>query len=384
MKKLIISGDAGTGKSYYLAGLMKEALDNNKSFIALAFTHSAVNNISSIFSKLYNIDINNKCKTFHSYFAISVDGKIGKKYHDKLNYIFIDEYSLIPIDLFDKVKDNINCDNLIICGDYKQLKPINIKPEISYVKLYDYINKYGPLNSAVIEAICHYENILISMPFFKDADKKILTEQKRNNNKVFNIIQGLVFGKNEVKCSYIMKSTLLSLMNQNYTFIASKYEYLFKIHSFINTRKKYDFRIKQKNNSFKEFYLSKGDKVIITENIKYGDEIITNGDEYVFEDYVNKSLVLSRDDNKIFIDMINDCYPILPANVITYHKAQGKSYDNVILCVDNLFDFTMLYTGLSRARNDILLFTFDDNKVEPSADKYKALEMIMNNFISNK
>jgi hypothetical protein len=119
--------------------------------------------------------------------------------------------------------------------------------------------------------------------------------------------------------------------------------------------------------------------VIITENIKYGDEIITNGDEYIFEDYVNKSLVLSRDDNKIFVDMINGCYPILPANVITYHKAQGKSYDNVILCVDNLFDFTMLYTGLSRARNNILLFTFDDknNELNNITEQYEFLNILV-------
>ena len=60
---------------------------------------------------------------------------------------------------------------------------------------------------------------------------------------------------------------------------------------------------------------------------------------------------------KIPDDYNNKFYPISPANILTIHKSQGKSIDNVILCVDDLFDIAMFYTGVTRAINDIVFYT---------------------------
>lgn len=401
MEIFIVSGDAGTGKTYYLANFIHENI--NKKFVCLSFTHSALNNLYKSFTSLFPNDKLRKdhyFKTFHSYFNINpTNNKITKFIYDKLDYIIIDEYSLISIDLFDMVKDVINCDNLILCGDYKQLKTIDYNNMISYDKLNEYIDILGNLDNDKLEAIKHYANSIISLPYVIKHTKKItlLTKQQRNNNNVSNIINNICFNikdtddsnitnKFNVNSLFISLPTLYDKVINGYAVIASRYDYLQQIHNFVSLRKDYDVVINQHGLTSKygleKIYLSYGDKVIITENIKYGDDIINNGDElifnefsnnimYLYDEYNDKAVVLcpivkgAKTYNKIgmFKDNGNTCYayfPILPANLITYHKSQGKTINDVILCVDNLFDFSMLYTGLSRAKRNILLFSFDN------------------------
>ena len=153
---------------------------------------------------------------------------------------------------------------------------------------------------------------------------------------------------------------------------------------------------------------------IITETLKYGDDIITNGDILIFKEYNNKTntiTIYDDDTDKYFIispqiiaannkvpkdfsasvlgkfkynDVIYYSYfPILPNNLITYHKAQGKTIDNVILCVDNVFEFSMLYTGLTRAKNNVLLFSFSEQikDIKNVNTIYEYLNIMINELL---
>ena len=96
-----------------------------------------------------------------------------------------------------------------------------------------------------------------------------------------------------------------------------------------------------------------------------------NGDEYIFEEYnIKNEYILLKDINTgeykylYQIDYVDDenitpvkYFPLIPAYLSTFHKSQGKTYNNVIICVDDLFDFTMLYTGITRARESVLFYT---------------------------
>lgn len=401
MKITIISGDAGTGKTYYLAKFIESIKD--KKFHCLAFTHSALNNLWQTYHYLYpNSNVHRDVfSTIHSFFRINPEvNRIGKFTYQKYDYIIIDEYSLISIALFNMIKDVLNeyCDNLIICGDYKQLRTIDYKKSIDYVDLDKYLNIFDSLDKDKIDAICHYENSILSLPFIKNNTKEniILTEQKRNNNIVSSIIDNLCFHDGNYKSLIITKPTLFECISHGFTFIASRYDYLQEIHEFVSTRLGKKLIINQhgipNNIGLEKLYLENGDKIIITENIKYGDEIITNGDEFTFIDYSNNLLYLQDDnDNSVILsplgkgkklgrDKNNDYlyFPILPSNMITYHKSQGKTYENVVLCIDRLFDFTMLYTGLSRAKSNVLLFSVDGNNDIPfTAKKYEALNRLV-------
>ena len=50
---------------------------------------------------------------------------------------------------------------------------------------------------------------------------------------------------------------------------------------------------------------------------------------------------------------------ILPKKFITAHKSQGKSFDKICVILDEMFDISMLYTILTRARSKIY-FTYDN------------------------
>ena len=50
---------------------------------------------------------------------------------------------------------------------------------------------------------------------------------------------------------------------------------------------------------------------------------------------------------------------VMPSYLYTFHKSQGLEFDNVAICIDDLFDFSMLYTGITRARKNVIFFTMN-------------------------
>ncbi len=83
----------------------------------------------------------------------------------------------------------------------------------------------------------------------------------------------------------------------------------------------------------------------------YDNTYVDNDDKHTHADQ-SSLIYISRIE-----DGTNSYYPILPANMITVHRSQGKGYDNVIVCVDNLFDICMLYTAVTRARKEVLFYS---------------------------
>ena len=79
----------------------------------------------------------------------------------------------------------------------------------------------------------------------------------------------------------------------------------------------------------------------------------------------------------VIVKAINDkanfamYYPVAPSELLTFHRSQGKSIDNVIICIDNLFEASMLYTGITRARSSVMFHT---DKANRTAAKNKLYE----------
>lgn len=440
MKITVINGDAGTGKTYTLVKYIKNVYDKAKKFIVLSFTHSAINNVYNSFCKRYPETKINKSyfETIHKFFRINIrTNKPNLFMVSEYDYIFIDEYSLISTTLFKTIYEimRYKTDRLILCGDYKQLRTIDYKKEISYDKLRDYIKVLG--EDVDIDGIQHFDNSILSLEEIQKNITNILTleDNKRFDNNIKQIVNMLCFSEiqqlakvNQILPSYdhlfITKSTLIDMVNnKGYVFIASRYSYLQTIHDMV-AKAQFDkeiITIKQfgipSDYGLECLHLTKGQKVIITETLEYGDEIITNGDSFIFEDFSNNIITLyDEEDNKyIFLQpVIKSCennlivndknlnikgigkikikdnfyysyFPLLPDNIITFHKSQGKTIDKVIICVDSLFDFTMLYTGITRAKEDILLFTFGNKKeIKSTYYSYKVLNKLFTHYIKDK
>lgn len=433
VKITLINGDAGTGKTYKLTKYINNVIDKNKTFICLAFTHSAVNNIYNMFKINFpEKDINKDMfQTLHKFFHIDPKtGNITNYSFKKYDYMFIDEYSLISVNMLETIKETINknIERLILCGDFKQLRTIETKNEISYDKLLKYSKVFekNNFNKEILKAIQHFDNSILSTEFINKniTNIVILKDYIRNENHILRIINNLCFNeidKDYIKSLFCKKSTLINLMkNNNYVFIASTYESLQKVNDFLANNDEETITIKQKDISteygLNKINLKENQDVIITENLKYGDDVLTNGDILIFKDYsesTNMITLYDYENNKYFIippqvvpldkslkvpkdfeprtlgkfkykdNFYYSYFPILPSNLITYHKAQGKTINNVILCVDNLFEFSMLYTGLTRAKNNVLLFTFNEQykDIENVDNIYKYLNILVYEFL---
>lgn len=72
---------------------------------------------------------------------------------------------------------------------------------------------------------------------------------------------------------------------------------------------------------------------------------------------IENDIVLARDIESDELIFFNKPYKFYPLNLYTFHKSQGLTFKNIIICTDNLFEFPMLYTGITRASNDIKFYS---------------------------
>jgi len=112
-KGCILSAKAGCGKTYQLNRLCTMIHEAGKSFKTVAFTNKACGNLDGT--------------TLHKTFNI----KIGEEYTQTkasfkgLDYLIIDEISMVPSFLYNHIYSAKNAGVTIICsGDFRQLKPV--------------------------------------------------------------------------------------------------------------------------------------------------------------------------------------------------------------------------------------------------------------------
>lgn len=373
----LVIGNAGTGKSYKLKEYIEKISKLNKSYVVLAFTHSAVNNLGND---------NDHYMTIHKYFKINFKSNTISLYNfTNLDYMFIDEFSLISKDLFLLIFPIIckTVRNLILFGDYKQLAPITTNNVIEYDLMIEYLkiekdesqndkeiseNRKRKINIDNIVSIKTYNDSILSLQALQRNVKRIaeLTEIKRNDKHIIDIINSLCFENDNDKKKTILDNNLITfptllnlLLNNDFVFISSKYRILYEINKAITRDSEVlEIPISETNS----VYLRDNEIVIFTETV----DDFCNGDELIVKDYKK------QDDNMIrilFYDIRTDSYkyytneyiPILPRYITTFHKSQGRTINNVILCLDNLFEYQMLYTGLSRTKNKLFFYIYNQN-----------------------
>ena len=79
----------------------------------------------------------------------------------------------------------------------------------------------------------------------------------------------------------------------------------------------------------------------------------------------------------------HEYYPITPAYLLSVHKSQGRSIDKVIVCVDGMFDISMLYTAITRTKTKLMFYSKEgqENRVKALinaafVDEFKQLNIM--------
>lgn len=415
----LITGKAGCGKSFMLSKYIKIAAAKTNKWVVLAYTHSAIKNIEQYVVNNYkDIDTTNHFMTIHKYFHINYYNKdinIINRGWEHLDYMFIDEFTLISIYLFTSIWPMIKSyvGKLILCGDYRQLKPVNSSDKIYYDNLKRYLALVN-INVNNVGAIQHFDNIILSLDVVKNNVKKVvnLTKQYRADSNINKLIESLCFAnaslastnedtkpheQSELAISkYMVKlSSVVNLVeNNNYVFIASTYKQLRKINKLISKQDGVDIPIlttssENENDNIEMLTIKANEVVRITET--YDD--FQNGELYIIVDIYDNCLIvkntLTNELKQLFPIKCkqDDYYPVLPSYLLTFHKSQGLTINNVIISLDNIFDFAMLYTGISRSRNNILFYTdkqtIDYSIFDNIKTNYTTLDTLFNKLYIN-
>jgi hypothetical protein len=367
MESLFVLGLAGCGKSRKLA---RYILSRKHSCVVLAPTHAAVNNLKNMVKSLGEDIDENRFQTIHKYFRISPGNfNFVQTPKDIPKYIFIDEVGMVDKDILNKIysimKDKL--DVKIICsGDVLQLQPVNLNESITFTELADLFDSEC---SRDIKIIKHLHNSFFTSDLFrKRGGVKLLTHNHRqdvggnlgeNMNNIFSYLMGNV-DKIELK-DFSTDHSPLAYLRQGFVLIASRYKILQKYYSilFENFEREYYVIVHQNisyKTGFKKLYLKPGMKIITTINT----EKYHNGDEFTVLSYdvFSEQIICS---GGLVIEKIEDefenlYFPVTPANFLTIHKSQGKTIDEVVLCLDDMFGLGMAYTGMTRAKKQLVIF----------------------------
>lgn len=320
-KGCLLTGDAGTGKSYVIHKIT-EILGKEK-VIKITPTNKSALNI--------------KGQTIHRFLKIDKDGKIPRKTMEKikntnLELIIIDEISMINKELWKLLlllKEETKISFLLI-GDEKQLPPIeNDGIERDY------------FNSSIVKYLSNYNKINLQVKKRYDEKlSKILEDVENINIKDLGI-------KSETKINICYFNKTRKLIN-----------------AYWNNKEKNDNSILIKANEDDEItqdiYLYSGLPLISRKTLLNGDLIINN-EKFILENYDNQYLYLFTerpDENgetyKHKIDInINDLQKNFCLNYCsTTHKSQGETITEKYTIYDfNFMSKKCKYTALSRAKS---------------------------------
>lgn len=417
----IIYGRAGTGKSTLLSSMLSKCIQHNQSYVVLTATHSSLNNIYNISSNQCNVSRTN-FYTIYAYFRIDYENNIILGISDDIlpNYIFIDEFSLINKTIFKKILKDINkhitssnSTNLVLFGDALQLNAIYTeKQKISFDKL-KRINKLSPkankyLSPNVIE---HFHLSIFGLKHIMNNSsikKQLLSTNYRNSSKITNTLNAIYKRDDKFNFKFVNLDDVLNLIiNDKYIFLASKYKIIQHVYDLLAKRWDNTIEIIQKDITWKcgllRLHLYAGAPLMIIQTSKTKKS--NNEPEYYNGEYVtftgnmecnNTQLKCINSNNEIIyvkqeldtsIPGLHKYFPVIPAQLISIHKSQGQSIDNIVVCIDELFDMSMLYTAITRSRNDVVFYTkeYGNKKIErlfeaAYIDDFKQLSAVINHL----
>ena len=320
-KSCFIQGRAGCGKSTLLKKLMSK-LDES-SYITLAPTNKACRVVNG--------------QTIHKFLAGAFNNKKSlMRKLDGVSYMIVDEISMVK-ELFYKVflaikrlKKDIK---FILCGDFKQLKPVNDRYD------YDYEN------SPALFEIC-------------DGHKLELTKCRRADRVMFDLCNPDTINEIDTK-QFDNKFTLRHLSFTNNKRIAINNTCMKNfIKSAIDQAKQnkkkqpttYKLAKLDFDKNSQDVELLAGMPIIARINCKAYN--IANNETFVIKSITDKNIVVTSDvsNENVTIPMGEFQKLFYLAFCITVHKSQGCTFNHPYSIHEwSLFDERLKYVALSRA-----------------------------------
>lgn len=365
-KNILITGSGGCGKSTILKSIIKYYNRINKKIGITSSTGVSASLINGV--------------TLHSFLKIGLGTKSHTELYEKLKFkksktdfnklknlevLIIDEISMIDNKLFNKIaaylslikeiKKPFGGIQLILCGDFYQLPPINNtycfnsniwnRLKINTIELTEKMRQIDDFKFQKLLDDIKINNITDNVY----SELKLLKKNKLNSD----IKPTIIYSKN-VDVNSINNSEFNNLVNKTN---ATVYEFPFIYDSKNIKTKNY---LKNLNNNLK---LCKGLQIMLTYNIDIINKL-TNGTRCIIEEINYPEVVIKTLDNKKYninyttyinendVDIEYKFMPIKLAYAITIHNSQGQTLDYLEIDLGNdVFEYGMAYVALSRAKS---------------------------------
>lgn len=364
-KNILITGVGGCGKSTCLKSIIKYFKRQKKNIGITSSTGVSASLINGV--------------TLHSFLKIGMGTKTFKELYEKLKFkknkndfnklqnlevLIIDEISMIDDKLFNKIaaylslikeiKKPFGGIQIILCGDFYQLPPINNtycfnskiwnRLKIKTIELTEKMRQIDDLKFQKILDNIKINNITDEIY----SELKLLKKNKLNSD----IKPTIIYSKN-IDVDEINNLEFNNLINKTNTQV-----YEFPIIYDSNKTK-----IKNYLKNIKPLKLCKGLQVMLTYNIDIINKL-TNGTRCIIEEINYPEIIIKTIDNKKYtinyvsyinendIDIEYKFMPIKLAYAITIHKSQGQTLDYIEIDLGNdIFEYGMAYVALSRAKS---------------------------------
>ncbi len=370
-KNILITGPGGCGKSTTIKEIIKYYKRKN---INIGVTSS-----TGISASLIN------GTTLHSFLQIGLGTKTYTELYEKLKYksnqkdykklknlqvLIIDEISMIDDKLFTKIaaylslikeiKKPFGGIQLILCGDFYQLPPVNntycfksniwSRLKIKVIELKTQMRQYDDLE---------FQNILNNIKENNITEEIYNKLEKLKENKLNSEIKPTILYSKNIDVDRINNNELDKLIKKTNV---STYEFPIKYDYTNKDIKKHLSNPHGLHNLEKKLILCKGLQVMVTHNVDINNKI-TNGTRGVIVSINYPNVIIKTLSGEIYImpyvKHINDIdenitYEYMPlklAYAITIHKSQGQTLDYIQIDLGkNIFENGMAYVALSRAK----------------------------------
>lgn len=317
-QSILITGKAGTGKSYLVKELISKYLNEDKVLITSYTNRCAL-----------NWDDGN---TLHNAIRITSDGKIAmkqdnfRKFCKQYDYIIIDEISMVPIHIWkviSYIKDNSSI-KFILIGDENQAKPI----EFFSINNTHYMNNSG-------------------VKYIADYNKVILKDIQRYDTDLAKVLQDIIDDKPINLSLFPPKpNTIINLSFTNKTRL--------RINSLYNKHQGLFIPKNPTSKYSQDMYIYEDCPVIAYKTDKnklfVNSEIFTVShydEEYIYLYSIRKDTIHAID---IPIEDFNKYF--LLGYCMTVHKSQGSTITENFNIYDwNKMNKELKYTALSRAKS---------------------------------